>query len=99
MAFSPDGKTLASGSDNGTVRLWEVDQPEMAPVVLLGHEQGVLAVAFSPDGKTLASGSDDGTVRLWAVGQPEMAPRPARPRAGGPSSGLQPGWQDPGLGQ
>lgn len=67
VAFSPDGKTLASGSYDQTVRLWHVDtgQPRGAP--LTGHQEKVLSVAFSPDGKTLASGSWDNTIRLWHV--------------------------------
>ena len=67
VAFSPDGKTLASGDADSTVRLWDVaaHQPIAAP--LTGHTDAVDSVAFSPDGKTLASGSIDGTVRLWDV--------------------------------
>jgi WD40 repeat protein len=66
VAFSPDGKTLASGS-GGLVRLWDVtEQKEVA--ALEGHREGVvMSVAFSPDGEVLASGSYDETVRLWDV--------------------------------
>jgi hypothetical protein len=60
VAFAPDGKTLASGSTDGTVKLWEVGTGrELA--TLTGHARVVRSVAFAPDGKTLASGSTDGS--------------------------------------
>jgi len=74
VAFSPDGKTLATGSRDITIRLWQVDQPSADPIVLHGHESYVNAVAFSPDGKTLASASWDKTIRLWPVDQPSADP-------------------------
>ncbi|HEV3316334.1 MAG TPA: AAA family ATPase [Candidatus Angelobacter sp.] len=70
VAWSPDGKTLASASVENTVKLWDPATGQLLRT-LSGHSGGVAAVAWSPDGKTLASASDDDTVKLWdpATGQ------------------------------
>ncbi len=66
LAFSPDGRTLASGGAGGAVKLWDVTTGRNL-AVRPGHTALVSAVAFSRDGRTLASGSWDGTVRVWDV--------------------------------
>uniref|UniRef100_UPI0028A71526 serine/threonine-protein kinase n=1 Tax=Planktothrix agardhii TaxID=1160 RepID=UPI0028A71526 len=66
VAFSPDGRTLASGSFDNRIKLWDV-QSQREIATLTGHSSYVTSVAFSPDGRTLASGSDDNTIKLWDV--------------------------------
>jgi WD40 repeat protein len=66
VAVSPDGRRAASGSQENSVRLWDVHSGELVHT-LTGHTAAVRCVAFAADGKRLLSGSEDRTVRLWDV--------------------------------
>jgi len=74
IAFNLDGSLVAAGFDNGSLRLWRVEDGQPASDVLAGHPDMVTGLAFSPDGKTLASSSRDKTIRLWNVADPATAP-------------------------
>ena len=66
VAFSPDGRVMASGSYDNTVKIWDLTNGSVV-TSLDGHKDQVFRVEFSPDGETLASCSGDGTTILWDV--------------------------------
>jgi len=73
VAFSPDGKSIASGSLDGTVALWDESTPMLSsrpPWILPGHSAAVTSVAFSPRGGLLAAAGQDNTIVLWDVSNP-----------------------------
>jgi WD40 repeat protein len=72
-AFSRDGRFLATGDRNSTVRLWDLDT--QVPIELLGHRGTIHALAFSPDSRYLASAGSDGSVLLWSLDQEHQLDR------------------------
>ena len=63
VAFSPDGQTIFTGSEDNTAKLWDLQGNELQ--AFQGHSSSVRAVAFSPDGQTILTGSRDNTAKLW----------------------------------
>ena len=64
LAYSLDGKILATGSQDSCIRLWNIESGERVKT-LEGHRAPIWSLMYSPDGKTLVSGSADSTIRVW----------------------------------
>jgi len=71
LCFSPDSKTLASGSDDTTIVIWDTETATVL-ATLEGHDKSVTSVAFSPDGLRLASASQDLTIRVWCLDSAQL---------------------------
>ena len=88
VAFAPDGRTLATGSMDHSIRLWDF-ATRRRTATLQGHLNEVWAIAVSADGETLASGAKDGGVKLWATqrsSSADLLSGPLRPLAFSPDS-------------
>lgn len=71
VSFSPEGKHLASGSEDGEVKLWSIQEGKES-ATLIGHTETVNSVAFDLTGKLLASCGDDYSMKLWRISDEKL---------------------------
>ena len=74
VAYTPDGKTLVSGGDDLTLRVWDLLRTDSAPKLLRGHRQSISSIAIHPSGLMIATGSRDRQIGLWNLRQSLIAP-------------------------
>ncbi|MGK7943751.1 MAG: caspase family protein, partial [Microcystaceae cyanobacterium] len=75
VAFSQDGKYIASSSSDNTIKIWDALNPTDTPLYTLkGHQSYVNSIAFSPDGRYIVSGSSDKTIKIWDTLNPNHTP-------------------------
>ncbi|QRV96532.1 hypothetical protein RhiJN_24550 [Ceratobasidium sp. AG-Ba] len=82
VAVSPDGEYIASGDDNGTIRVWDIKTGEAVLAPLRGHSGSVRCLVFSFDGHNIVSGSSDKEIRVWNAGTGELVAGPLRGHSG-----------------
>jgi len=87
VAFLDGGRMLASASQDGKVKLWDIARAGANPDILRGHKAFVWSLAFTPDGKTLASGGTDASIKLWDVASGRERAPLEDPGEGPPISG------------
>jgi WD40 repeat protein len=78
LAFSADGGTLAAGTQDGFIRLWDVATGQPIGPPLTGHSEAVVSLAFSPDGETLISRSWDESILTWDISLETLSERACR---------------------
>ncbi|KAF7985989.1 hypothetical protein HWV62_41300 [Athelia sp. TMB] len=82
IAYSPDGRTIASGSLNGSIAVHDANTCDLVAGRIEGHSGAVNAVVYSPDGRFIASASDDTTIRVWHAETCEAVSEPFRGHSG-----------------